>query len=73
MAFESGWMVMRSRDVLRLWFLIPLRDLSIAAVWAAALFGNSVTWRGQKLRLDREGRIQRMPVLNNGELSNTRP
>lgn len=63
MAFESGWMVMRSRDVLRLWFLIPLRDLSIAAVWAAALFGNSVTWRGQKLRLDREGRIQRMPVL----------
>jgi ceramide glucosyltransferase len=57
MAFESGWMVMRSRDVLRLWFLIPLRDLFGAAVWAAGLFGNSVVWRGQKLRLDGAGRI----------------
>jgi ceramide glucosyltransferase len=57
MAFESGWMVMRSRDVLRLWFLIPLRDLFGAAVWAAALFGNSVVWRGQKLRLDSRGRV----------------
>jgi len=57
MAFESGWMTMRSRDVLRLWFLIPLRDLFGAAVWAAALFGNSVIWRGQKLRLDSKGRV----------------
>ena len=57
MALESGWMVMRSRDVLRLWFLIPLRDLFGAAVWAAALFGNSVVWRGQKLKLDKRGRI----------------
>jgi ceramide glucosyltransferase len=62
MAFESGWMVMRSRDVLRWWFLIPLRDLFGAAVWAAALFGNSVIWRGQKLRLDRRGRIQKNGV-----------
>ena len=57
MALESGWMVMHSRDVLRLWFLIPLRDLFGAAVWAAALFGNSVMWRGQRLRLDKQGRI----------------
>ena len=58
MALESGWMVMRSRDVLRLWFLIPLRDLFGAAVWAVALFGNSVIWRGQRLRLRRDGRIE---------------
>lgn len=57
MAFVSGWMVMRSRDVPRLWFLIPLRDLFGAAVWAAGLFGNSVVWRGQKLHLDKRGRI----------------
>jgi ceramide glucosyltransferase len=57
MALESGWMVMRSRDVLRLWFLIPLRDLFGAAVWAAGLFGSTVVWRGQRLRLDRQGRI----------------
>jgi len=57
MALVSGWMVMRSRDVLRLWFLIPLRDLFGAAVWAAGLFGNTVVWRGQKLKLDKQGRI----------------
>jgi ceramide glucosyltransferase len=59
MALVSGWMVMRSRDVLRLWFLIPLRDLFGAAVWAVGLFGNTVVWRGQKLKLDKQGRIRR--------------
>jgi ceramide glucosyltransferase len=59
MAMIAGWLVMRSHDVLRLWFLIPLRDLYGAGVWCAGLFGNSVIWRGQRLRLDREGRILR--------------
>jgi ceramide glucosyltransferase len=58
MAISAGWFLMRSRDVLRLWFLIPLRDLFSVAVWAVALFGNSVEWRGQRLRLDRFGRIR---------------
>jgi ceramide glucosyltransferase len=57
MALTSGWLVLRSRDVVRLWWLIPARDLFGAAVWIAGLFGNTVVWRGQKLRLDREGRI----------------
>jgi ceramide glucosyltransferase len=57
MAIESGWFVMRSREVLRLWWAIPLRDLYAAAVWCAGLFGNSVMWRGRRLKLDREGRI----------------
>lgn len=57
MATESGWFVMRSRDALRLWLLIPIRDLFGVAVWCAGLFGNSVIWRGDRLRLDRDGRI----------------
>jgi ceramide glucosyltransferase len=57
MAFASGWMVLRSRDVLKLFPLIPLRDLFAAAVWAAGLFGNSVVWRGRRLHLDGQGRI----------------
>ena len=28
------------------------------AVWVAALFGNTVVWRGKRLRIDRDGRIQ---------------
>jgi ceramide glucosyltransferase len=57
MAIEAGWFVLRSRDVLRLFYLIPLRDLFGAAVWVAGLFGSSVEWRGMRLKLDREGRI----------------
>jgi ceramide glucosyltransferase len=59
MAFAAGWLVIRSRDVLRLWWAIPLRDLAAVAVWCVALFGNSVIWRGERLLLDRQGRIKR--------------
>jgi len=57
MAIVSGWFVIRSRDVLRLCWAIPLRDLFNVAVWTAGLFGRSVRWRGQRLALDKEGRI----------------
>ena len=57
MALAGGWMVVRSPDVLRLWFLIPLRDLFGVAVWAMGLLGNTVVWRGRQLHLDKQGRI----------------
>ena len=57
MALESGWFTIRDRDVMRLFWAVPLRDLFAFAVWCVALFGNSVIWRGQRLRLDNEGRI----------------
>jgi ceramide glucosyltransferase len=58
MAFTSGWFVVRSKDFLRWCWLVPVRDLFGFAVWLVGLFGNYVVWRGQRLRLDREGRIQ---------------
>jgi ceramide glucosyltransferase len=58
MAIVSGWFVLRGRDVLRLWWAIPLRDLYSVAVWCAGLFGNTVIWRGRRLKLNREGRIE---------------
>lgn len=39
-------------------WLIPLRDLAGFAVWLAGLTGNAVDWRGQKLRLMRNGIIK---------------
>jgi ceramide glucosyltransferase len=57
MATFAGWWVLRAKDTLRLWLLIPVRDLFGAAVWLTALFGHTVIWRGQRLRLDAEGRI----------------
>lgn len=57
MAFVAGWLVMRSRDVLRFFWAIPLRDLFAAAVWVAGVVGDSVEWRGVRLKIDRQGRI----------------
>jgi ceramide glucosyltransferase len=58
MATTAGWFVLRSPDVLRLWPIIPLRDLYGAAVWLVGLFGRRVVWRGRTLTLDTEGRIR---------------
>jgi ceramide glucosyltransferase len=58
MAIQSGWFVVRSRDVLKFWWLVPARDLFAFAVWITGLFGDTVIWRGQTLKLDSEGRIR---------------
>jgi ceramide glucosyltransferase len=57
MAVTAGWFVARDREVLRLWWLVPVRDWFASAVWLAGMFGNTVEWGGEKLTLDREGRI----------------
>jgi ceramide glucosyltransferase len=56
-AIAAGWVVLGSRDAVRLAPLIPGRDLYTVAVWLAALFGRTVHWRGLELVLDRSGRI----------------
>ena len=38
-------------------WLVPVKDVLQAAVWAAAFFGNTVEWRGQKMRLRRDGTL----------------
>jgi ceramide glucosyltransferase len=57
MAITAGWFVVRDREVLRFWWLVPVRDWFASAVWLAGMFGNTVEWGGEKLVLDRQGRI----------------
>jgi ceramide glucosyltransferase len=57
MAITCGWFVLRSPDVWKYFYLIPLRDLWGVAIWTAGLFGDTVEWRGRRLRLDAEGKI----------------
>jgi len=57
MAMVSGWSLLGSADVWKCCYAIPLRDLCGVAVWAAGLFGRTVVWRDQQLKLDAEGRI----------------
>ncbi len=57
MAITGGWFVLRGADVWKYCYAIPVRDLWGVAVWAAGLFGDTVEWRGRRLRLDAKGRI----------------
>ncbi len=52
-----AWYLLGSADVWKYCYAIPLRDLCGVAVWAAGLFGWTVVWRDQKLKLDGEGKI----------------
>jgi ceramide glucosyltransferase len=58
MALAAGGLALRHRDTLLLAPLIPVRDLFAAAVWSAGLFGTTVEWRGLRLRLRPDGRIE---------------
>jgi ceramide glucosyltransferase len=53
--------VLRDRQVSRFWYLMPLRDLWGFAVWVAGLSGDTVDWRGQKLRLSADGKVTFLP------------
>jgi len=45
------------RPLVSPFWLVPAKDLLQAAVWAGAFLGNTVEWRGQKMRLRRDGTL----------------
>ncbi len=57
----AGALVLEDRRVIPDLYMVPLRDLAGVAVWATGLFGSTVSWRGNRLKLDREGRITCAP------------
>jgi ceramide glucosyltransferase len=38
------------------WF-VPMKDVLGVAIWAAAFLGNTIEWRGTKMRLTRAGKL----------------
>ncbi len=59
--FMIGHRFLHDPHVMRDCWLIPLRDLFAAGIWIASLTGHTVTWRGERFRLERGKliRIQR--------------
>lgn len=47
----------RIRGQVWYWWLAPVKDLLQFALWCAAFFGNNIVWRGQRLRLQNDGRL----------------
>lgn len=52
--------VLHDRHLANNLFLLPLRDLIAPIVWAAALVGNRIHWRGDDFFL-KDGRLSRIP------------
>ena len=55
-AVEVGLLVLGDRQLLRLWWLIPFRDLVATLVWAGSYAGHTVSWRGHHFIL-RDGKL----------------
>jgi ceramide glucosyltransferase len=47
----------QSRAHFRDWWLVPVKDLLHAAIWLLAFTSNRVEWRGERLRVQRDGRL----------------
>jgi ceramide glucosyltransferase len=54
----AAGLVLKDRAAVARWWLIPVRDLFGFAVWVTASFGRTVEWRGIRLKLSPDGRIQ---------------
>ncbi len=39
-------------------WLVPVKDILQAALWLAAFAGNTVEWRGRKMKLRRDGTLE---------------
>ncbi|MFY9673071.1 MAG: hypothetical protein WAK13_01405, partial [Terriglobales bacterium] len=55
-ALATAGAVLHDRQTTRNIFWLPLRDLLAPIVWAAALFGNRIRWRGEDFYV-KDGRL----------------
>lgn len=59
MAWVVGVRVAKDRQVLRLFWLIPLRDFVGLLVWFAGFAGSTIVWRGSHFRLS-QGKLTKI-------------
>jgi len=58
-AFVAGVLVLGDRNLIRLAWLIPLRDFAALLVWIGSFTGHTVSWRGEYFEL-KDGRLARI-------------
>ncbi len=49
--------LLKERETPRHLWLVPLKDLCYSGIWLLSWFGKNVTWSGQVLRVDTDGRM----------------
>jgi len=45
------------RNLVSPWWLVPVKDLLCAAIWLGAFAGDTVEWRGRRMKLLRDGTL----------------
>jgi len=55
----AGW-VLHDPLTARYWYLVAVEDFLSFAFWLAGFFGDTITWRGRKYYLYRDGRFARI-------------
>ena len=51
---------MNQRAAAGVWWLAPLKDVLDVVIWAAALWGAGIEWRGERYRVERGGKLARI-------------
>ena len=59
MALVVGKSVLHDRQLLKSWWLLPVRDFVAVVIWLASFAGHTVTWRGDRFEL-KKGRLIRL-------------
>ncbi len=59
MAFVVGRVVLEDRQLTRLFWLVPLRDIVALLVWISSFAGHRVAWRGDSFTL-KDGKLARI-------------
>jgi len=61
MASNCQTRLTRKKSHLGYWWLVPVKDLLQVAIWATAFLGNTIEWRGQRLKLLPNGELRPAP------------
>ncbi|MGB8064546.1 MAG: bacteriohopanetetrol glucosamine biosynthesis glycosyltransferase HpnI [Candidatus Sulfotelmatobacter sp.] len=54
-AYAVSWKVLRARLN---WLLLPIEDVMGFCFWVMGCFGNTISWRGRRYRLDSDGKFE---------------
>jgi ceramide glucosyltransferase len=62
MAWVVGVKILKDSLAKKFFWLVPLRDLISFTFWCYSFFGNTIEWRGRRLRLTKGGKL--VPNVN---------